>query len=176
MNVCRLSVCLSVHLSVSLPIHFPACSSICLCFHPSVFYLPVCSFNCHLVITQFVCLSLHLSISVCVCMFIYPTVCLSVHLSNSLFVCLLYKSLSICPFIHKFVCLSIFPSFCLSAHLSMSACLSISSSVCSSVLHQSVRPVLITVILIVNMLSFVRVFIVMLSAIVLSVVALRTTL
>ena len=69
----NLSVCLFVHLSVSLSV----CQSICLSVHLSV-SPSVC---------QSVCQSVHLSVSLSVC----QSICRSVHLSVSLSVCLTHS-------------------------------------------------------------------------------------
>ncbi|XP_069580969.1 proteasome subunit beta type-6 isoform X5 [Brachyistius frenatus] len=108
-EVTCLSVCLSPHLSVSLP----ACLSVCLSPHLSVCLSPHLS----------VCLSPHLS----VCLSPHLSVCLSPHLS----VCL---SPHLCLSPSPPVCLSPHLSVCLSPHLSVSppTCLSLSPPVCLS--------------------------------------------
>ncbi|XP_069580980.1 proteasome subunit beta type-6 isoform X15 [Brachyistius frenatus] len=137
-EVTCLSVCLSPHLSVSLP----ACLSVCLPPHLSVClspHLSVC-LSPHLS----VCLSPHLSVCLSphlsVCLSPHLSVCLSPHLSVSPPTCLsvcLSPHLSVCLSPHLSVCLSPHLSVCLSPHLSV--CLSPHLSVCLPP-HLSVSP------------------------------------
>ena len=68
-------------------------------------------------LTQYVLLSVYLSVCLSVCLSIYLSVCLTVCLS-------IYMSVrpSVCLFVCLSVCLSVYPSICLSAFLQSRSC------------------------------------------------------
>ena len=134
-------------MSLHISLHLSACMSLCLSDYQPI-YLPIClpaflsfflslslSLSLCLPACLSVCLSVSLCVCVCVCLSVYLSVCLSLSLSQLLIQtdtisCLDYSTVLYCMW-RTSICVSVIGTkFMSPPYLPVSACLSVSSSIC----------------------------------------------